>query len=318
MTFSSSPEQGSHLSQVTKLVERADRLQRRVTPLGFLWGVFKKASDDRVGSLAALFAYYALFAIFPLLLVLVAVLGVVLSGDPALRGQIVNSALGNFPIIGEQLRKNVHSLAGTGVGLSVSTLVILFGARGLASAAQRALNDLYYVPKSRRAGFPIVLGIYVLWTVVVGVGTTLSTAVLGATGIFGFGSYPIALVLDLVVFLGAHRLLVGKAVSFRDLWLGAILGGVGWEILQIFGSLIIRSRLAHASPVYGFFGIVIGLLAWVYLAAYITLLGVEVDLVWRRQLWPRALAGPDETDASRRLYQMQRRMLEDDLEGTNN
>jgi YihY family inner membrane protein len=281
-----------------------------------VWGVFKKANDDRVGSLAALFAYYALFAIFPLLLVLVAVLGVVLSGDPMLRSQIVNSALGNFPIIGSQLRKNVHSLAGTGVGLSLSTLVILFGARGLASAAQRALNDVFSVPKHRRLGFPLVLGAYVLWTLVVGVGTTLSTAALGATGIFGLGAYGISLVLDLAVFLIAHKILLGPSVSFRELWFGAVLGGVSWEVLQIFGALIIKSRLAHASPVYGFFGIVIGLLAWVYLAAYVTLLALEVDLVWRRRLWPRALSGVDETDAARRLYQMQRRLLEDEFEGT--
>jgi hypothetical protein len=43
---------------------------------------------------------------------LVTVLGFVLQGDPDLQARLVNSTLAELPIIGSQLRENVHSLKG--------------------------------------------------------------------------------------------------------------------------------------------------------------------------------------------------------------
>lgn len=46
------------------------------------------------------------------------ILGFVLQGDPDLQARLVNSTIAEFPIIGSQLRENVHSLKGSGVGLA--------------------------------------------------------------------------------------------------------------------------------------------------------------------------------------------------------
>jgi uncharacterized BrkB/YihY/UPF0761 family membrane protein len=40
--------------------------------------------------------------------------------------------------------------------------------------------------------------------------------------------------------------------------------------------------------VYGTFALVIGLLAWIYLAAHVVLLAAEVNVVSTRHLWPRS------------------------------
>ena len=48
--------------------------------------------------------------------------------------------------------------------------------------------------------------------------------------------------------------------------------------------------LKHASNTYGVFGIVIGLLSWIYLAAHITLLAAEGNVVATRHLWPRSFS----------------------------
>jgi uncharacterized BrkB/YihY/UPF0761 family membrane protein len=93
-------------------VRRADRFQQRHAVLAFPWAVVQKFGDDQAGSRAALMAYYGLFALFPLLLLLATILGFVLSGDPALRERLIDSALGNFPVIGDQLRSEVHPLEG--------------------------------------------------------------------------------------------------------------------------------------------------------------------------------------------------------------
>ena len=83
---------------------------RRAARLAFLAAVVKKFSDDQAGQLAALIAYYGFVSLFPLLLVLVTVLGFVLQGDPAERAEILNGALGQFPLISDQLK--LHSLTG--------------------------------------------------------------------------------------------------------------------------------------------------------------------------------------------------------------
>ena len=93
-------------------VRRLDRFQQRHVVLAFPWAVMQKFGNDQAGSKAALIAYYGLFALFPLLLLLATVLGFVLSGNPALRDQLINSALGHFPVIGDQIRSEVHPLEG--------------------------------------------------------------------------------------------------------------------------------------------------------------------------------------------------------------
>jgi uncharacterized BrkB/YihY/UPF0761 family membrane protein len=85
-------------------VRRADRFQQRHAILAFPFAVMQKFGNDQAGGKAALMAYYGLFALFPLLLLLATILGYILPAHPALREQLINSALGYFPVIGDQLR----------------------------------------------------------------------------------------------------------------------------------------------------------------------------------------------------------------------
>jgi hypothetical protein len=68
---------------------------------------------------------------FPLLLLLVTGLGFVVGHNPDLEHRIVHSALGEFPIIGDQLGKSVHALRGSGVGLIVGLLGLIWGSLGV-------------------------------------------------------------------------------------------------------------------------------------------------------------------------------------------
>jgi membrane protein len=60
--------------------------------------------------------------------------------------------------------------------------------------------------------------------------------------------------------------------------------------------------------VYGLFGIVLGLLAWIYLQAVVIVLAAELNVVIAERLWPRALLSPfvedvDLTRADKRSYE---------------
>jgi uncharacterized BrkB/YihY/UPF0761 family membrane protein len=58
---------------------------------------------------------------------------------------------------------------------------------------------------------------------------------------------------------------------------GAIVGGVLFAGLQIVGVAIVGRAIAKASPVYGNFASVIGLLSWLSLHAMIALGGAELN-----------------------------------------
>lgn len=279
-----------------------DGWQKQHRVVAFPLAVVKKFGEDNAGNLAAVLAWNALASVFPLLLVLVTVLGVLLRGDPHLQQRILHSALADFPIIGSQIRQNVHSLNRTGVGLVVGLLGTFLGARGVAGAAQTAFNSLWEVPYKHRPGFPSNLVRSVALMTVVGTGVVATSALAGAgggAGALGAGlriaAITLAFALNVGLFLLGFRLAVAPAVATHDLVLGAVLAAAGWQALQALGGYLVAHTLQHADAVYGMFGLVLGLMSWLYLQAQLTLYAVEADVVRTRHLWPRTIAGPART-----------------------
>lgn len=269
----------------------------------------QKLNDDEGGNLAAILAWNAFVAIFPLLLVLVTLLGIVLRDRTDLQQIVLHSALADFPIIGEQLQSNVHSLNRTGIGLVVGLVGTFLGTRGVASAAQSAFNRLWAVPYKRRPGFPFGLLRSIALVISFGLGIIITTSLSGLGGGVGavgaglrVGAVALALVLNMVLFWLAFRLATAPEVGSRDLRLGAVLTAVAWQALQTFGSYLVAHQLRHSTQVYGLFGIVLGLASWLYLQARVTLFMAEADVVRRRRLWPRSFFGGALTHADKRAF----------------
>ena len=293
------------------LLERADRLQRRWPPLAFAVAVVKKFGDDRAGDLAALIAYYAFVAIFPLLLVLVTLLDVVLRHDPALRQRIIKSALSAYPQIGPQLQDSVHALHSTGLALVIGLAGALLGARGVAMAVQNAFNTVWGVPRDRRPAFPWSTLRAIGLVAVMGLGQILVALLSGIAGGLGHlisgapaevATIAVTLAANIGLFWLTFRLATAPEVSWRQLRLGAIVSGVSWQILLLLGSFIVGHTLRHSSALYGVFGVVLGLLAWLYLQAQVTLYAAEMCTVRAWRLWPRGLR-PPLTEQDRLAYE---------------
>jgi uncharacterized BrkB/YihY/UPF0761 family membrane protein len=102
------------------------------------------------------------------------------------------------------------------------------------------------------------------------------------------------------LFLIAFRVLTPRQVPTGRLLLGAAVAGVLFTLLQAAGGYLVGHNLKHAQQVYGFFAIVLGLLAWLYLSAQVTLYGAEVNVVRARRLWPRSILQPPLTQADQR------------------
>jgi membrane protein len=298
---------GGLTGRVTRLL---DGFQRRSAAFRFLMAVLRKFADDQAGNLASLLAYYAFLALFPLLLVLVTVLGIVLRDDPSAQQRILNSALVDFPVIGTQLRSNIQSLGRSGVGLVIGLIGTAIGARGVSIVAQRAFNTAWAVPYARRPsyvgrqlrslGLLAVVGLAVIST-----GSLSSIASIG--GVRGLavqaGALAASALLNVGFFLLGFRLATSPQVPTHDFARAAAVAALAWQVLLSLGSYLVTHDLRHSEDVYGVFGLVLGLIAWLHVQAQLTLLLLEADVVRGRQLSPRAINGDMPMEAGdRRAY----------------
>lgn len=294
------------MTGVRALLARFDGYQQSHAVLGFPLAVVKKFGDDSAGNLAAVIAWSAMLAVFPLLLLLITVLGIVLRGDESLQHRILQSALVEFPVIGQQLQMNINSLNRSGVGLIVGLIGTFLGTRGVANALQNALNTVWGIPRERQPGFPWNAMRSLAIVVVLGIGLIVTATLSGfggGTGAIGAGlriaAIAVAFALNVVVFSVVFRLAVVE-IAWKDLWLGALLTALGWEALLTVGGYLIAHDVKNMSAVYGTFALVLGLMSWLYLQAEITLYAVEIDVVRVQRRWPRSMVthAPAATDAS--------------------
>ena len=284
------------------VVDAVDRYQRAHRWIGFPIAVVYKYVDDQGGYLAALITYYGFLSVFPLLLLLLTILGFVLAGDAHLRDSLVNSALAQFPVVGASLRTSIHAPARSTTGLAIGVLGTLYGSIGAAQATQHAFNKVWAVPRNERPN-PLksrlrslillgALGVGVLITTVAS-GLTTGSGTYGATlgtGVKLAGILVVA-VANVGLFMFAFRVLTASEVPTRCLRLGAVIAGLGWEVIQLIGTYYV-SRLKGTQEAYGVFGAVLGLIAWIYLLAVTTVIAAEINVVSQRRLWPRSLLSP--------------------------
>ena len=281
-----------------------DRRQQGSRRLSFVAAVLKKYGDDQGSQLAALIAYYGFVSLFPLLLVFVTILGFVLQGDPSEQHRILRGTLGQFPIISDQLK--LQSLKGSGVGLAVGIVGALLAGTGITGASQSAFNRIWAVPFKHRANFLRARGRGLKMLAILGTIAVVSTA---AAGFVGTGSHSapavragvlVAFIFNLTLFMAAFKLLTVESLDWRELVPGVVLAAVFWQLLQHLGGYYIDHELKHTGPLYGVFALVLGLIAWLYIGAQLTIIAAEVNVVKARKLWPRSFFSEPLLDADRR------------------
>jgi membrane protein len=291
---------------VKRSMERLDRYQQGNRWLAVPFAVVRKFGDDQAGNLAAVLAYYGFFSLFPLLLVLVTVLGFVLASNPDLQRQIVDSALAQFPVIGDQIGKNVHSLTGSGMALAIGLIGTLWGGLGITQQAQNAMNTVWGVPRSEWPNLWLRLARGLGILVVLGVGALAATLLSGLGTVSGLRAVgrvlPFAgtLLVNLGLFLFAFKVLTSAALGWRQLLPGTVLAGVAWTILQVVGGYYVTHQLKSASQVYGTLALVIGLLSWLYLGAQLFIYSAELNVVVAKHLFPRSMFPPPLTEGDKR------------------
>ncbi|WP_310964145.1 YihY/virulence factor BrkB family protein [Nocardioides terrisoli] len=278
--------------------ERLDRTQQRHPVLGFPIACFYKFFDDFGNYLAATMTYYAFVSMVPLLLLASTLLSVILVGHPGLQRQLLNSALAQFPVVGSQL-KTPSALAGSPLGVIAGGLVAVYGGLGAAQALQYAGNTIWHVPRNSRPNPFLARGRSLMLLATAGLGMLVAT--IGSVVLRSMFQQTLLLkvatniggaAIAMAVLLVAYQLAPKRHLTLAQLWVGALLAAVLLQLLQTFGFLYVERVIKHATDTNAVFAIFLGLVGYLYLAAVILVLGMEVDVVRAERLWPRALLTP--------------------------
>ena len=299
------------MNPIEKVTRRVDAFQQRHKATAFVFGLIKKYGDDNGGVLAANLAHSGFVSLFPLLLVLVTLLGLVAANDPAVRHQVLQAIAHQVPIIGHQLTGNAQELRRSSIiGLIVGLAVLIWGATGLAQAGLFTMMQVWNLPGPARPGYFPRLVRALVFLGVLGVGV-VATTLLTSLGLYGHASGLLAVAGDVLVpatnvgmFFLSFRVLTPKGVPTRQLVPGAVLGGLVWTVAQALGAYVV-GHFRQTDAIYGAFGTVLVLVAWISLSVEITVYAAELNVVLARRLWPRSIVQPPLTEADRAVLAAQ-------------
>jgi membrane protein len=255
---------------------------------------YKRIWDDNVGLVAAGVAFYGFFALLSLLGLIVLVYG--FAADPMtviehMRALTIVLPTSVAVLIGEQLMTAVKSSEGTkGLGILIAALVAIYGGTNGAAAVITALN-IAYEEKEKRTLFRFYL-LAILLTVgalVVVLCALAGTAVVAFLQKLLPDAAPATLVAGKIA--GYLLLMLAAAAIAATLYrFGPAREDARWEWLtpgSAFAavmSLLLTSAfgyyVAHFTDYgasYGSLGAAVALLTWMYLSAYMFLVGAELN-----------------------------------------
>jgi uncharacterized BrkB/YihY/UPF0761 family membrane protein len=288
------------------LLARADTWQRAHRVVAVTYGVVKKFGDDNANQLVVALGWYGFVAIYPLLLAVVTIFGFI--GAASLGHQLVTT-LHQFPVVGAQFNPAPasSSLHGSALGLTFGLVGLVYGAQGVTQTVQQAMASVWNVPQLERPAFLPRLARSLAGLTIIGGAFLLNAALATLTTATGTGyavRVPVLIGLALVntaLYLAAFRTLTPPTITARTLVPGAAVAAVGFTLLTTLGAGLVQHQVRHSSATYGQFGIVIGLVAFLFLLAKISLYGAELNPVLARSLWPRALQSSRPTEADDRV-----------------
>ncbi len=254
------------------------------------------ASADNLSLVAAGVAFYTFLALVPLLTALVLSYG--LFADPATVVDHMRSLTALLPgdageIIADQLRGMTEaSGAKTGFALLLALAIAVYGASKAAGAIMTALNIVYEVAECRSTFRQMLVALLMtagaVFVLVLAVATISALTFLGSL-LPGLGGAT-ELLLRALFLLGAGVvILLLLALVYRHVpcrpdapwrWItpGSALATIIWLAgTGAFGAYV--ANFGDYNATYGSLGAVIAFLTWLYLTAYILLLGAELNSI---------------------------------------
>lgn len=290
-----------------------ERLARRPVEhlLGIVRGIVRALPravedmfTDRCTQYAAAIAYRVLFSLFPLTIALVSIFGLVLQDDE-IRQKVIDELIDFLPVSESgqgNIQTSIEQIATplSAIGL-ISLVALLWGASGMMASIRLGLETALKVDRGRPAAraklvdFVLVAAAGVLVLLIVGLsafGAFFSKLVDRFTEWAGVATPSglllrdgLQLVAIGVTVLLLYRFVPARRIKRRGALAGAILTAVGvWGATKVLA--IVFSDFSRYNLIYGSLAGVMTFLFFVYVVAWILLLGAEFAHAWSQPAGP--------------------------------
>ncbi|MCK9521327.1 MAG: YihY/virulence factor BrkB family protein [Dehalococcoidia bacterium] len=274
------------------------KLSRRKQLLVLAGRVTGEFSRDHCTHLAAAISYYVLFSLFPLLIVAVAASGIVLR-DEARQDRLVDRVIEHIPLEAEgrgDIATAVREVTGRQAGAIglVGLAGLLWTASNMFAAIRRSINIAYNVEafrpllRQKLVDFGLLLALGPFFLLSIGATALVAFARGAFSGVpfvgeaiaderltWGLAGFAVSASLSFLAFFVLYWVLPATAVRPRDVWPGALVAALLFEVAKSGFSLYLRN-FGNYDVVFGSLGAVVAFLFWVYVSANILLLGAEV------------------------------------------
>lgn len=256
--------------------------------------------DDFAPSMGAAISYYTVFSLAPLLVIVIAIAGAIF-GREAVTGQITGQLSGLLGVEGARFVQGLVAAASdTDRGLvagAISVVVLLVGATTVFAELQSALDRIWHVPerekpqglwailRARLLSIGLILGLaFMLMVSLVAGAATAAMAhwvgglMPGSAALLYAINMLVSLAFTSVIFAMIFKFMPSTRVRWHEVWIGAVVTAVLFET----GKLLIGLYIGKSGITESFqaAGSLVVLLAWVYYAAQIFLLGAEFTKVY--------------------------------------
>lgn len=260
---------------------------------------YSKWSEHQAPRLGASVAFYSVLSFAPLLVLTTAVIALIF-GKSSAQGALVSEAR---QWIGDRGAETVQSLLksaqkpASGIFSSIIAFItLLFGASGVFTELQEALNTIWEAPAQNASGFlGMVKQRLFSFGMVLSVGFLLLISLILSAGLAFIGHSFGQLVPLPPAVLQAINFLVSFAVisvlfalmfkyvpNTKVAWRNALTGAVGTALLFTIGKLLLGLYLGKASvgSTYGAAGSLVAVIVWIYYSAQIFFFGAEFTHVY--------------------------------------
>lgn len=267
------------------------------------WSIAKatwaEASKDNLSLIASGVAFYGFLAFVPTLAAVVLSYG--LFAEPDQVAQHISALAGIMPdeaaqLIGRQLNDMVETASSeVGIGLFFSLALALYGTMKGAGSIVTALNIVFEVEETRSFIWNAVvsiavaagmIGIFILASVAISVFTILRSLLPDMGGAlqtaFQIGFWLLAAWAVRCAISALYRFAPSRPPC-PESWLkaGSAFATVGW-IAATAGFAFYVRNFGSYNATYGALGAVVIFLTWLFLSAYIILLGAELNRILER------------------------------------
>jgi membrane protein len=280
---------------------------------------WNESSSDNIGLISAGVAFYGFLAFVPTLAALVLCYG--LFADPSTIASHLQSLFRLLPeeaarLIGEQLLSVTSSGAGKkGFGLLLSLLLSIYGAMNGASAIITAVNIAYDEEEKRSyfklTGLACLITIGLLFAGIIAIFAIAALAFLEhflpampdivititRLGFWLLAALAASMILSVIYRYAPDR----HRAQWRWLTPGSVLATAGWLIVSL-GFGIYASHFGNYGATYGALSAVVVTLMWLYLSAYILILGAELNSEIEHQTAEDTTTGEPKPMGERQAY----------------